>query len=174
MTLNRPCPLSIEVNSKIVELFLLKKEQALNLSKSYPNIWRKIYAKEFHNLRTIKKKTFSVLKKYVGMNELLLRKNIDDLKTSNLVSSFDINILDKRRSNNSNQSNSSDMLPKNNTINYEYDKNDKKLNLVKIKSKIKKKYGDKRNSNNDKKIIKNITNNRNINKTNNKKIKKKK
>ena len=162
MTLNRPCPLSIEVNSKIVELFLLKKEQALNLSKSYPNIWRKIYAKEFHNLRTIKKKTFSVLKKYVGMNELLLRKNIDELKTSNLVSSFDINILDKRRSNNSNQSNSSDMLPKNNTINYEYDKNDKKLNLVKIKSKIKKKFGVKRNSTYDEKIIKNIPNNSNI------------
>jgi GNAT superfamily N-acetyltransferase len=38
MTLNRPCPLSLQVKSKIAELFLLKKEQAVNISKNYPNI----------------------------------------------------------------------------------------------------------------------------------------
>ena len=35
ITLKKPCPLSLQVKSKIAELFLLKKEPAVNLSKSY-------------------------------------------------------------------------------------------------------------------------------------------
>ena len=91
MTLNKPCPLSLQVKSKLVELFLLKKDQALNLSKSYPNIWRKLYSKEYHNIRTIKIKTFEALRKYIEINELFINNNFDELMlTNDDISNFDM------------------------------------------------------------------------------------
>ena len=45
MSLNRPSPLSLKVRSKFAELFLLKREEAINISKSYSNIWKKLYFK---------------------------------------------------------------------------------------------------------------------------------
>ena len=160
MTLNKPCPLSLQVKSKIAELFLLKKEQAVNLSKSYPNIWRKIYSKEFHNLRTIKKLTFDVLRKYIEINELLINNNIEEITLTNDISNFDINMLEKsvspekvkRISQEKHNSLSKNDMVKNNTLNYEYDTKPKKLNLdsikVNLKSKLKnnKKHFIKRNS----------------------------
>jgi hypothetical protein len=95
MTLNKPCPLSLQVKSKIAEIFLLKKEQAINISKNYPNIWRKIYAREFHNMRTIKKYCFSVLKKYIDIKELINQNDLDNLKMTNNLSSFDLNLFEK-------------------------------------------------------------------------------
>ena len=76
ISLNRPCPLSLQVKSKIVELFLIKKDDALNLSKNYPNIWRKLYEIEFHNIRMIKNKTLSIVKKYIELNEIFINKNL--------------------------------------------------------------------------------------------------
>ena len=161
MTLNKPCPLSLQVKSKMAELFLLKKEHAVNLSKSYPNIWRKIYGREFHNLRKIKQYTFIALKKYMEINDLLLMNNIDidDFKLTNNLSSFDINLFDKSgivdksiRKSNIHKSflSKKEELGKNNTLNYVYDKKVKKLNLdkikVNIKSKMNKKFDVKRNS----------------------------
>ena len=152
MTLNKPCPLSLQVKSKLVELFLLKKEQALNLSKSYPNIWRKLYSKEYHNIRTIKKKTFEVLKKYIDINELFLN-NFDELTlTNDIISNFDMNMIEKsiiaaeksmiKKSHIRQNSIPNKEMIKNNTLNYEYDKKPKKLNLdsikVNLKSKMKK------------------------------------
>ena len=171
MTLNRPCPLSLQVKSKIAELFLLKKEQAVNLSKNYPNIWRKIYGREFHNLRTIKKYTFSVLKKYININELMFNNNLDDIKATNNVSSFDTNFLEKSaladksvktiiRKTISPKKNE---IGKNNTLNFEYDKKSKKLNLdvirVNMKSKKKKSFEVRRNSTCDERDISQKTNN---------------
>jgi len=159
MTLNKPCPLSLQVKSKMAEFFLLKKEHALNLSKSYPNIWRKIYGREFHNLRKIKQYTFIELKKYMEINDLLMFNNFDDFKMTNNLSSFDINILEKSgfidksiRKSNIHKSilSKKEELGKNNTLNYVYDKKVKKLNLdkikVNIKSKMNKKFDVKRNS----------------------------
>ena len=153
MTLNRPCPLSLQVKSKIAELFLLKKEQAVNISKNYPNIWRKIYAREFHNMRTIKKYTFSVLKKYIDSNELMIQNDLDNLKMTNNVSSFELNYLEKSAFGDKSVKKSiikkpvspkKDDINKNNTLNFEYDRKSKKLNLdvirVNMKSKIKKKH----------------------------------
>ena len=67
----------------------------MKLSKNYPNIMKKIYRREFHNLRTIKKYTFSVLRKYIEINKLKINKKINDLKVTNFRSSFDLNILEK-------------------------------------------------------------------------------
>ena len=173
MTLNRPCPLSLQVKSKIAELFLLKKEQAVNLSKSYPNIWRKIYGREFHNLRTIKKYTFAVLKKYIDINELMFNNGLNDLKTTNNISAFDLNFLEKsafgeksikKSAIRKTVSQKKNEINKNNTLNFECDKKSKKLNLdvirVNIQSKIKKKHFEvRRNSTCDERDIAQISNN---------------
>ena len=148
MTLNKPCPLSLQVKSKLAELFLLKKDQAVNLSKSYPNIWRKIYGKEFHNLRTMKKKTFSVLRKYIEINKLLINNNIEELMLTNDISTFDLNFMEKSifadkslKKSHLKQSNlSKQEMSKNNTLNYECDKKQKKLNLEQIKVNLKSKF----------------------------------
>ena len=152
MTLNKPCPLSLQVKSKMAELFLLKKDQAVNLSKNYPNIWLRIYSKEFHNIRTIKKKTFSVLKKYIEINELLAYNNFNELMLTNDITSVDLNILEKsvftdktfKKSIITKSSLSKQDLSKNNSLNYEQDKTHKKLNLDIIKENLKSKM--KKNS----------------------------
>ena len=83
MTLNKPCPLSLQVKSKFAELYLLKKTEAVNISKNYSNIWKKLYAKEFHNLRSIKNQTFRALTKYIEINQLLLNLNLEEAINNN-------------------------------------------------------------------------------------------
>ena len=138
MTLNKPCPLSIQVKSKLVELFLLKKDTAVNLSKSYPNIWRKIYAREFHNLRTIKKQTFAILKKYIEINDLLAYNNCSDSKLTNRnsISSFDINLnlVEKSAFGEKSKMKSKKKVinkkySKSNSLNFVFDKQMNKINL---------------------------------------------
>jgi hypothetical protein len=96
MSSNRPSPLSLKVRSKFAELFLLKREEAINISKSYSNIWKKLYVKEFHNLRTIKEHTFKVLRKYIEINQLLINLNMDETINNNMdITMNDLNALKK-------------------------------------------------------------------------------
>ena len=156
ITLNKPCPLTLQVKSKIIELYLLKKKEAADLSKSYPNIWRKLYQKEFHNLKTIKKYTFAALKKYIEINELLINNSLyDDMMTNDLTVAG-LNILekscfgDKSIRTYQKSSYSKKDIPKNKTLNYEYDKKCKKINLgairVNLKSKKNKNFELRKNS----------------------------
>ena len=57
MFLKKPSPLSLRVKSKYSDLFLLRKHEAMLISKSYPNVWKKIYLKSYHNMKSIKKIT---------------------------------------------------------------------------------------------------------------------
>ena len=95
MTLKKPCPLSLQVKSKFAELYLFKKEEALTTSKSYPNIWKKLYRKEFHNLRAIKNLTFKILEKYIEINQLLLDLNLDEAIRKKDLTIHDLNELEK-------------------------------------------------------------------------------
>ena len=95
MTLKKPCPLTLQVKSKFAELYLLKKDEAVNTSRNYPNIWKKLYVKEFHNLRSIKKLTFTALRKYIEINQLLFNLNLDDIIKVNDITVNDLNILEK-------------------------------------------------------------------------------
>ena len=54
MFLQKPSPLSLRVKSKYSELFLLRKHEAMQISKAYPNVWKKIYRKSYHNMKSIK------------------------------------------------------------------------------------------------------------------------
>lgn len=64
MFLKRPSPFTLKAKSRIAELLLLKKNDAVSISNNYPNIWRDIHNKSYHNLVSIKKLTFRILKQY--------------------------------------------------------------------------------------------------------------
>ena len=66
--MRRPSPLSLKVKTKIAELYLLPKKDVFSIAKNYNNIWSKIYKKEFHNMLSIKHKTFNILNKYIEIN----------------------------------------------------------------------------------------------------------
>ena len=68
MFMRRPSPLSLKVKSKFAELYFLPKKDAFSIAKNYNNIWSKIHKKEFHNMLSIKHKTFNILNKYIEMN----------------------------------------------------------------------------------------------------------
>ena len=68
MFMRRPSPLSLKVKSKFVELYLLPKKDVFSIAKNYNNIWSKIHKKDFHNMLSIKHKTFNILNKYIEIN----------------------------------------------------------------------------------------------------------
>ena len=76
MFLNKPSPLSLRVKSKRVDLFLLRKKDAINIKKDYPNIWKRINDKSTHNMKSIKNLTKKVIKGYCKMNGIIQDKEI--------------------------------------------------------------------------------------------------
>ena len=174
MTLKYSCPLTLQVKSKFAELYLLKKQEAISTSKSFPNIWKKLYGREFHNLKSIKDRTFKCLAKYIEVNKLLIDLNLNDAITRNDITINDLNILEKsicaeksfamhhqiskRNIKSSNQA----KFARFKTMNNEFEKKGKRLSLglivvQKDKKNIKKKMFRKSNS-----IIYNNTNKNNI------------
>jgi hypothetical protein len=73
----------------------LKKDEAVTISRNYPNIWKKLYVKEFHNLRSIKNLTFTALRKYIEINQMLFNLNLDDIIKVNDITVNDLNFLEK-------------------------------------------------------------------------------
>ena len=76
MFLSRPCPLSLRVKSKKADLFLLRKKDAINIRKDYPNIWKRIDDKSMHNMKSIKALTKKVINRYCIMNGIIQEKEI--------------------------------------------------------------------------------------------------
>ena len=64
--LEKPSPFTLKAKSRIAELLFLRKNSAMFMSKNFQNIWRKIETKSFHNLVSIKKLTFKILKQYLN------------------------------------------------------------------------------------------------------------
>ena len=64
MLLEQPSPFTLKSKTRIAELFLLRKHDMLIISKNFPNICRRIQNKSYHNLVSIKKLTFRILKQY--------------------------------------------------------------------------------------------------------------
>ena len=79
--MEKPSPFTLKTKSRIGELLLLRKHDAVVISKNFPNIWRRIQNKSFHNLVSIKNLTFKILKQYY--NTHLSNKNSRD-KSVNL------------------------------------------------------------------------------------------
>ena len=76
MFLNKPCPLSLRVKSKRVDLFLLRKKDAANIKKDYPNIWKRINDKSLHNMKSIKALTKKVINRYCKINGIIQEKDV--------------------------------------------------------------------------------------------------
>ena len=62
--LEQRSPYTLRAKSRIVELFFLRKNDAIITSKTFPNIYRRILNKSFHNLVSMKERTFKMLKRY--------------------------------------------------------------------------------------------------------------
>ena len=89
MFLNKRSPLSLRVKTKKAELYILMKIDAVEISSSYPNIWKRVNKASFHNLKQIKKIMNKIIKHFCetyGINfmkkicEENNVKNINDLK----------------------------------------------------------------------------------------------
>lgn len=91
MFLRRPSPLSLQVRSKIAELYLLPKKDIFAISKVYRNIWGKIYKKDFHNMISIKRQTFKILNKYTEMNGFGLINPVEKSRFIHLEDNLNFN-----------------------------------------------------------------------------------
>ena len=86
MFLNERSPLVVKVKTKIAELLVLRKMEAIEIYSIYPNIWNRINKKSLFNMEQIKEKMkkeiFSLAQKYGSETE----RNI--LKTSKSLNRF--------------------------------------------------------------------------------------
>ena len=64
MFLEQRCPLRLRVRTKKCELFFLRKMDAIKISTSYQNIWRKINKKSIYNFEQIKKSIHKIIEMY--------------------------------------------------------------------------------------------------------------
>ena len=61
MFLDERCPLVVKVKSKIAELLVLRKMEAIEIYSIYPNIWKRINKKSLFNIEQIKLKIEKIL-----------------------------------------------------------------------------------------------------------------
>ena len=64
MFLKRPSPFTLTVKSRLAEIFLLRKHDAIIISESFSNIWRRICKNSYHNLVSIKELIHNRLTRY--------------------------------------------------------------------------------------------------------------
>ena len=76
MFLDRPSPLTLKVKSKIAEVFLLKKKDAININNIHHNIVNRIKMKSYKNLLSIRKKTKKIIVKYFNFNKFNNSKGV--------------------------------------------------------------------------------------------------
>ena len=65
-------PLSLRVKSKRVELYVLRKKDALSIKKDYPNIWQRLHKKSMHNITSLKSLTLKIIGRYCEMNGIII------------------------------------------------------------------------------------------------------
>lgn len=73
MFLNQKTDVSVRVSTKISEIFLLKKTDAIKISNNFPEIWKMIIAKSVHNIKIIKKIIKKVLNVFYENNHQMLQ-----------------------------------------------------------------------------------------------------
>ena len=89
MFLEERSPLRVRVRSKKCELFFLKKIDALKISTSYPNIWRRINKKSVYNFKQIKKSIRKIVEIYCCAKKVNEgNNNEDDISNDSLKEKF--------------------------------------------------------------------------------------
>lgn len=72
MFLNQRSPLSVRVSSKKVELLCLKKTDVIEISMSFPTIWRSLITKSVYNMKQIQKLIQKTLQFFYNNNQQVL------------------------------------------------------------------------------------------------------
>ena len=72
--LEQRSPLRLRVRSKKCELFFLKKIDAINISNSHPNIWRRINKKSIYNFKQIQKCIIRIVEIYTSVKRIRTKK----------------------------------------------------------------------------------------------------
>ena len=92
MFLNERSPLIVKVKTKVSELLILRKMEAIEIYSIYPNIWKRINKKSLYNMEQIKfrikKELFSFAKKYgseAEKNVLKSSKSLQRFMTINTI-----------------------------------------------------------------------------------------
>jgi hypothetical protein len=70
MFLEQRSPLRVRVRTKKAELFFLKKIEAVKISSSYQNIWRRINKKSVFNFEQIKKSIIKIVEIYSSYKKI--------------------------------------------------------------------------------------------------------
>ena len=123
----KPSPFTLKAKSRIVELLLLRKSDALTIFRNFPNIWRRIQSKSYHNLISIKKLTLKILKRYYNTyfynsNKREAIANLDITKGS--LQSEDLSIMKRLKTLNKNKNVN---ISKNNILENSYLKSKKTI-----------------------------------------------
>ena len=121
MFLKKPAPLSLRVKSKYCQLFLLRKNDAMQISKAYPNVWKKIYYKSYHNMKSIKKLTKKIVINYCKhyghkYNSEIIEENNNAKQEVDFLLNIGLLNSRKRKSNMDNKIASDISLPKTKSI----------------------------------------------------------
>ena len=95
MFLNERSPLIVKVKTKVAELLVLRKMEAIEIYSIYPNIWKKINKKSLFNMEQIKMKIknelFFIAKKFGSEAERNILQNSKSLKRFMSLKSFNEN-----------------------------------------------------------------------------------
>ena len=86
MFLNERSPLFVKVRTKIAELLILKKMEAIEIHSIYPNIWKRINKKSLYNLEQIKIKIQTELFSIANTYGVITKEKI--LKSSKNLNNF--------------------------------------------------------------------------------------
>ena len=91
MFLNKRSPLRLRVKTKKAELYFLKKIDAIEISSSYPNIWKRANRASFHNLKQIKKIMHKIIIHFCetyGINFMTKISVVNNIKDMNDLKQF--------------------------------------------------------------------------------------
>ena len=98
MFFTKPSPLSLRVKSKKVELLLLRKSDALDISQRYPNIWMKFLKKSYFNTLSIKTLAVKKIKHYWENLEKKSKQKMPIVKSKTNLKPFTIYQLKEKHS----------------------------------------------------------------------------
>ena len=91
MFLNKRSPLSVKAKTKYCELFYLNKTDAVEISTSFPLIWRKINKISLFNMEQIKRLINKVIKIYYSANGIENNDNNNNKVLTTIVSQYSKN-----------------------------------------------------------------------------------
>ena len=80
MFMNKRCPFTVRVKSRKAEMFILKKNDVLQLAEEYQNIWRRLNKKALKNMKGIKNMVTKAVNKYCELKGVLIKNSTTNLK----------------------------------------------------------------------------------------------